>query len=513
LLDSFRKGQRWLTLIFVSVIGLVFVFFLGVGGGFGPSTPTGSAIVQLDDVRLGSRDFAREKYNTEARLRQELGESYDQLGADRYVDSQALGSLINSVILSTAAEEMGLQVTQDELRRVVQANPLFIDGDGRFSPEAFDRFAEYEYGSQRAFIQSYTRSLLGQKLVWLLIGQTTLSDAEVDLLSRYELEEVRLAYVSLDAGTLPAAEALEDDAIEAYSNSHEAELKTLYELQALNGQPGDDFSEPERVRARHILILAAQDASVEDESEARDRAEAAHDRIVAGEDFSIVAGEVSEDVGTAQNGGDLGLFARGDNDPVLDEAAFSLEPGAISDVVRSTYGFHLIRVDEKIAPVVASFESSRLALARQQATEAAALDRANRIGDALAAALASGSSLEDAAPAQGISVDRTPGVKRRNDGFIPGIGPAKELLAAVFTLEEGESSPEIFELAGRRVLIQVLERSNPSVETIAAARSARRKRDLAGKQNLILQTWINDYRSRLELSGRLKVNAELALGS
>jgi hypothetical protein len=68
-------------------------------------------------------------------------------------------------------------------------------------------------------------------------------------------------------------------------------------------------------------------------------------------------------------------------------------------------------------------------------------------------------------------------------------------------------------LAGRRVLIQVLGRTNPSAETIASARSARREQDRAGKQNRILQTWINDYRSQLELSGRLKVNAELALGS
>ena len=112
MLDSFRKGQRWLSLIFVSIIGLVFVFFLGVGGSFGPSTPTGNTIVQLDDVRLTSRDFAREKYTTEAQLRQELGESYDQLGADRYVDTQALGRLLNSVILSAAANSLAKDVVK-----------------------------------------------------------------------------------------------------------------------------------------------------------------------------------------------------------------------------------------------------------------------------------------------------------------------------------------------------------------------------------------------------------------
>ncbi len=64
-----RRGQRWLTLIFVSVIGAVFVFFLGSGGGFGPATPTGNAVVQLDDIRLTQIDLGRERAAIEDRLR------------------------------------------------------------------------------------------------------------------------------------------------------------------------------------------------------------------------------------------------------------------------------------------------------------------------------------------------------------------------------------------------------------------------------------------------------------
>jgi peptidyl-prolyl cis-trans isomerase D len=507
LLDSFRKGQRWLSLIFVSVIGLVFVFFLGVGGGVGPSTPTGNTIVQLDEVQLTARDFAREKYNLETQLREELGDSYDQIGADRFIDSQALGRLMNSVILAAAAEEMGLHVTQDELRRIVQINPIFIDEDGRFSPEAFDRFAEYEFGSQRAFIRSFTRSLLGQKLISLLIDQTTLSDAEVDLRTRYELEEVRIAYVSFDTNGLPADEVLEEAEIKAYSDAHEEELRALF------AKRGDALSEPERVRARHILVLVAADASTEEEDEARDRAQAARDRITGGEDFATVAQAVSEDVGTASNGGDLGLFARGDNEAALDEAAFTLESGAVSEVVRSGYGFHIVQVDEKIAAAPTDFETHRLALALEEATRAAALERANQESAALVAAIESGLSLEDAARAGGRDLERPPGLKRRADGFIPGLGAAADILATVFTAEAGQSIPEIFELPGRRVVVQVLERVDPGMETIVAERSVRRERALAEKQNRILQSWINEYRLQLEASGRLKVNAELALGS
>jgi peptidyl-prolyl cis-trans isomerase D len=514
LLDSFRKGQRWLTLIFVSVIGLVFVFFLGVGGSFGPSTPSGNSIIELDDIRLTSRDFAREKYNTENRLRQQLGDGYDQVGAERFVDGQAFGALLNSVILEAAATDLGLRVTQEELRRLVQTNPTFIDEEGRFSTAAFERFAEYEYGSQRAFIQTFTRGLLGQKLVSLLIGQTGLSDAELDLDTRYELEEIRLAYVALETTSLPPEESLEESEIETYAEEHEDELRTQFDVQSVyNSETGENLGEPERIRARHILFRIAADAPADEEASVRERASAALERITAGEDFVAIAVEVSEDTGTAQNGGDLGLFARGANDAAFDEAAFALEVGAISDVVRSGHGLHVIRVDEKIEAVTFSFETQRLALAREAATRAAALERATVIGEALAAAIRVGSSLEEAARAQGVDVTRTPSLKRRADGFVPGLGAGEDLLPTAFTLRAAESSPEIFELPDRHVLISVIDRTDPSAETLITERGTRRERARVAKQNRVLQAWINDYRSKLESAGRLRVNAELALGS
>jgi peptidyl-prolyl cis-trans isomerase D len=512
LLDSFRKGQRWLSLIFVSVIGLVFVFFLGVGGGSGPGTPSGNVIVQLDDTKLTSRDFEREKAKLEARLRQELGDAFDKVEASNYIiGSQALGKLTNSLVLAAAAKDMGLHTTQDELRRVVQGSPIFIDEEGRFSPEAFDRFAAYEYGSQRAFIQNFTRDMLGQKLIQLIIGQTVVSDAEIDLRTRYELEVAHIAYVVIDSATTGVAGsesvALEDSEVEAYSDEHEDELRSLFD------ERSGEYEEPERVRARHILALVAANAPDNDVASAREQIESALARVNAGEDFARVARELSEDIGTKEDGGDLGLFTRGDNDPALEEAAFALESGEVSEVVQSSYGFHILRVDERVPAKTARFESKRTMLAREVLTRMRAEERAEALSTRLAEAIKAGDSLEVAAREEGLSIERPGGLKRRSDGFIPGLGAATNVLTTVFTLEAGETSPEIFELADRRVLVQVLERSPPSAETLANERTLRRERAQAEKENRTLQAWINDYRSQLEASGRLMVNAELALGS
>lgn len=505
MLDSLRRGQRWLILIFVSVIGFVFVFFLGTGGGLGPGTPTGNAIVQIDDVRLTQIDLARERAQLEDRLRAELGDAYDQLGADRFLDQQAFEGLIQQVVLAAAAQDLGIQVTKDEIRRVVQSIPGFIDEEGRFVPEAFDRYAEDQYGSQRAFMDDFTRKLLGQKLIQVLAGQTRVSDAELDLQTRYALEDVALAYVAFDQTALPSGEMVPDEEVEAWATAHDAELRSLF------AEREAELSQPERVHARHILVAVASDASEADLTAARERAQAARDRVLAGEDFATVARELSADEATAALGGDLGTFARGTNDAAIDDAAFALESGGTSEVVRSIHGFHVIRVDEKLPAEPATFEAHRLALAREGATRERATRLAEERSAALAEAVRSGKSLEDAAREAGLTLERTPALKRRPDGFIPGLGAAGEILTTAFALEPGASSPEVFDLGDKKVLIQVLDRTRLAEERLIAERDARREQARTQKQNETIRAWIDDYRTRLERSGRLLTNAELAL--
>lgn len=106
------------------------------------------------------------------------------------------------------------------------------------------------------------------------------------------------------------------------------------------------FEGPERVHARHIIIAADRDADDQAVAEARARAEAARERALAGDDFAEVAREVSEDP-SAPGGGDLGFVTREQMVPEFAEAAFALDAGEISEVVRSDFGFHVIKVEEK----------------------------------------------------------------------------------------------------------------------------------------------------------------------
>ena len=129
------------------------------------------------------------------------------------------------------------------------------------------------------------------------------------------------------------------------------------------------FSGPERVHVRHIIFAADAEADQETSDAARAKAEAARERALAGEDFAELAREVSEGP-TAERGGDLGFVARGQMVPEFAAAAFALEPGQISEVVRSEFGFHVIKLEEKrpagVLPLDEAAGRVRLLLTQQR---------------------------------------------------------------------------------------------------------------------------------------------------
>jgi len=106
------------------------------------------------------------------------------------------------------------------------------------------------------------------------------------------------------------------------------------------------FVNEAQVHARHIITAAGEGADSETVAKARAKAEKARERALAGEDFAELARELSEGP-SAPNGGDLGFFSRDQMVPAFADAAFALEPGQISEVVRSGFGFHVIKVEEK----------------------------------------------------------------------------------------------------------------------------------------------------------------------
>jgi len=132
----------------------------------------------------------------------------------------------------------------------------------------------------------------------------------------------------------------------------EAEAKKYYE------ENTDQFKQAEQVKASHILIKVAPDASDEKKAEAKKKIEEVQEKLKGGEDFAAVAKESSEGPSKSR-GGDLGFFQRGQMDKAFEEVAFALEPGTVSDVVETRFGYHIIKVDEKKPETTLSFSDEK----------------------------------------------------------------------------------------------------------------------------------------------------------
>lgn len=137
------------------------------------------------------------------------------------------------------------------------------------------------------------------------------------------------------------------------------------------------FTKPEQVRARHILIAVRQDASESDKKAGRQKAADILERIKKGEDFAKLASEYSDDPGSKQKGGDLGFLARNFTVPEFDKAAFALEPGGLSGIVETSFGSHIIKVEEKKKEETPPFDAVKEE-AKNHALQAAKQEGVNR---------------------------------------------------------------------------------------------------------------------------------------
>ena len=206
------------------------------------------------------------------------------------------------------------------------------------------------------------RDLLDQLIGYTLLTQETkarkvvVPDADVEarisqIRGQFPSEEVFAQMLAERKLTMEQmrADARQDMAV-AKMISDEVEAKVAVKPEQVTdfyAKNPDQFKQPERVRASHILIAFPENADAAAKGQARQKAEQVLKDVKGGKDFAALAKEHSQDPGSAANGGDLGFFQQGQMVGPFNDAAFSLAPGTISDLVETNFGYHIIRVDEK----------------------------------------------------------------------------------------------------------------------------------------------------------------------
>ena len=214
------------------------------------------------------------------------------------------------------------------------------------------------------------RGVLDQLVAYHLLAQESrarklpITDAEVDA----RLGQIRQSFPTEEAYKQGiAAQGLTVDQVKQQTRTSievakviDAEVASKIAVQdadvdAFYKSNLERFKQGDSVHAAHILFAISPQATPEQKAEAKAKATAALKEIKGGADFAVIAKSQSQDPGSAQNGGDLGFFPKGQMTPAFEEAAFKLKPGSVSGIVETPFGFHIIKVIEKRGARTAPF--------------------------------------------------------------------------------------------------------------------------------------------------------------
>jgi peptidyl-prolyl cis-trans isomerase D len=491
-----RRGSRVVLWVVIIGVGAVFVLYLGFQGGFSPA-PGSGPVVQVGNVSFEGRDLERVRLGMEARYREALGDQFDAERARSMLVDSAASALLRSGLLAWQGQQMGLTVSDAEVREYLRGAGL-VDAAGKLDRDAITNYAEREFGSVRRFQERLRGDLLAEKTSRLLRDSASVSDAELRDALRYQLEEVKIAAVKFDGRTLPEGLEVPEQAGRALLEKDPERVRTSYEARR------SEFDRPEQAHTRHILVRFQPDDAAS-KQDARKRIDALRERIAAGADFADVAVEASEDDVTKAKGGELGWIVRGGVVKPLEDAAFSQAPGALGEVIETPQGFHLVRVEERQPARVVSFEEAQAQVAQDLARVDASVAAARVRAEEVSRAVAEGRSLVDVAREKGLPILRPDAIRRRPDGYVPEIGVAHEVVTAAFTLSPEKPSDPTLHPAGENVfvLIELLEKKTPSEEELAQSLPSLRERVLEQRRAELESLWLSDLRKRLAEEGRL----------
>jgi peptidyl-prolyl cis-trans isomerase D len=506
----------------------------GLGGSLGLGAPAPGVLATVGDEKVTVAEVQRQAQQMVQRQNPRGGpQSAMLLG---YFSRQAAQQLINEKVMVAEAHRLGLHTNDEELRDDLQHGPL---GQQFFPDGKFVGQEEYADFIQRIgltidqFEALEKDDILIRKLQALVASSAFVSDSEVHDEFEHRNTKIKFEYAVITQGDIlkglhPTEEELKafyDRNKAAYANSIPEKRQIKYavidsskiaaaenvsqeELQQYYDQHRDDYRAPEQVKVRHILIKTQLPAPGQQEdpkavAEARAKAEDVLKQVKAGGDFAKLAEKYSDDPGSAKSGGELGWIGRGRTVPEFEKVAFALPKGQTSDLVKSSYGFHIIQVEDKQEAHLKS-----LAEVKSEITEKVKQQKTERASEAAANALLSASrtdGFDKAAAAKGDPLVTTDFVGH-NDS-LPGLGPSPQLMDAVFN-EPDKAPADVVQVPQGYVVFQLLAirpPATPTLEEIHARVESEFKNQRAG---ILLQQKTRELADRAKADHDLKKAAK-----
>ncbi len=462
MLDVVRSKQK--SLLVKITFGLIILSF--VIGYTMLTAPNDSSVNQRGDVAATvngdeiSYSSFQASYSNLYNLYQSIYQGKFNAVVEKQLNlpKQALQQLIHEQLLVQEADRLNLNVSKQELVRAIAQYDAFQE-NGVFNRDRYLQVLNYQRMPPEQFEAAQNRQMLTQKVREQLQQSVVLSDAELQEAFHKENDKVNLNYTWLTPALVETKVVVSNKGLATFFAQnkepfrfpekvslrylqfdparHEKDIAnfTDEELERYYRRHLDLFEITEQIKAAHILIRIDEGADEKTVQKRRELAAELLKQLKEGGNFAQLAKAHSDDRGTADNGGDLGYFGRGMMVSSFEDTAFKLKPGQLSGIVQTPFGFHIIKVAEKIdagvKPLVDAIEEVKAGLRVEKARQLAyekAMDAYNinrKTGD-----------LDSAATSNDLGIKET-GFFGHTDA-IDGIGKVPAISRAAFSLKDGE---------------------------------------------------------------------------
>ncbi len=524
-----KHATSWLIKVACFAIVIVFIFW----GGYSYTEKKASRVAVVNGSYIGLREYQSMYSNLVEQMRRQFGRQFSsELVETLNLKGQALDRLINRRLILTEAGMLEFDVSREELQNAIVSYPAF-QTNGQFDSLRYQQILRSNKLTPQDFEANQREDLLINKVEQFITRGTKVLESEMLSFFHHTRDRVNLAYVQIDPQDFKNQVKVDEEAVRDYFDKNRenyrladkrnilyvrfvpqdylAEVEvTDQEIEEFYQLHQDDYLEPRKVHARHILFRISEKAKTAEIQEILDRAKKVLDLARKGDNFAELARKYSDD-STASKGGDLGYFKSGDMVKPFADSAFSLNKGEISDLVRTRFGVHIIKVEdikeESVKPLAAVKETVRQSVKEERSREIA-LQRADSFID-LSRAL---DDLQKAAAEAGLEVKES-GLFAAEEP-VPQLGRHPEINDIIFALRAKEISPA-FSIGDDQLVAQLVEIQDSRLEEFAEAQE-RIKEDWITEQSEVLarqqaQEWLETARQEGNLAevarrNKLKIN-------
>ncbi len=438
-LESLRRPGRAKSILAFLIFGIIILVFALFGltpDMGGPSLGGSAAVVNSKPIPIS--DFRQRLQMLEEQM-QNQSPGGDRESQFRALRARVMDELVYQELLAQAARQEGFQVSDKAIREVILGIEAFKE-DGRFRRERYEAYLRYYGQAPSDFEERVRKDLMARRAHDLFVGAMRRFPGEAERDERLRKYQLTALYLELQRDALEKVLPVAQGEVDEGLMNEARQYFTANRIQ---------FSQPERVRAQHILI-AAQDKRTE--AEALARLEEVKKELETAS-FEKVATKWSDDEASKMSGGDLGLFPRGRMVSEFDQVAFSLPVGELSPPVKTSFGYHLIKVNEKVAATSPEFEDVQ--------SEVISQVRAKRKVDLflsqLEGAVSSGDvkQLEALAQTAKVSWQKTGDFDFSSD-FVPKLGEQERLMVDILRQgEQGGLIPKVVRSQERYWVVRV----------------------------------------------------------